>query len=486
VRRLLNTFPPSPFPFSLSAYPPASRSGIGASKPCMRTRFNRRAVLVFVVIAATGSAFVAASCGNKRSLRKGIPAAAVAVAPARRELTPLPVRPLSPALEDLRRRVMVGVAATRELAWQRDAGMSELSGWEYGTRAKELADSLAGDELRALSRLAVAGGMLPEGTDLATLAASFAAASAGATYSPHDKRVLILAGQGADAPARDESLIMHEYVHALQDQHFDLLKLLAARPYNFDRAEAAFAVVEGDAMNVQRRREQTDAVWARRTLEEIGRSEDARFGQYRHEIGAFFPPLLTETFIFRYRDGTRFVEAVRRKTGARGVDELFHRPPASSEQVLHPEKYFANEQPREAGLDEEQFAANNWTVAATTPLGELGVRGLLLKSLTASEAARAASGWGGDRAYLFERAGSTPLFVWKTLWDKPEEAAKFFRAYNALCGKTGARRDGAHDPAQFNWRDGARLTLVRLDGDQVVVTRGAERDARGALEFARR
>ncbi len=416
-----------------------------------------------------------------------MPGAAVAVAPAKRELTPLPVRPLSPALEGVRRRVMAAVAETRELPWQRDAGMSELSGWEYGTRTKELADSLAGDELRALSRLAVAGGMLPEGTDLAMLAASFTAASAGATYSPLDGRVLIVAGQGADAPARDESLITHEYVHALQDQHFDLFKLLAARPYNFDRAEAAFAVVEGDAMNVQRRREQTEAVWSRRTLEEIGRSEDARFGDYRREVGAFFPPLLTETFIFRYRDGARFVEAVRRESGARGVDELFRRPPASSEQILHAEKYFAREQPREVTLDEAPFAANGWTAAAATPLGELGVRGLLRKFLPMGEATRAAAGWGGDRAYLFERAGTAPLFVWKTRWDKPAEAAEFFRAYNILCDKSGARRDGAHDPAQFIWRDGGgRLTLVRLDGEQVVVIRGADADARGALEFARR
>jgi hypothetical protein len=451
----------------------------------MRTRFNRRAIFIFVIIVATGAALLVASCGNKRASRKGIPAA-VAVAPAKRELTPLPVRPLSPALEGLRQRVLAAVAATRELPWQHDAGMSELSGWEYGTRTKELADALAGDELRALSRLAVAGGLLPEGTDLAMLAASFTAASAGAAYSPLDKRVLILAGQGADAPARDESLITHEYVHALQDQHFDLLKLLAARPYNFDRAEAAFAVVEGDAMNVQRRREQTLAVWSRRTLEEIGRNEDARFGDYRREVGAFFPTLLTETFIFRYRDGTRFVEAVRRKSGAGGVNELFRRPPASSEQVLHPEKYFAQEQPREVALDEPQFAANDWTTAATTPLGELGVRGLLLKSLPAAEATRAAAGWGGDRAYLFERARSAPLFVWKTRWDKPVDAAEFFRAYNILCGKTGARRDGANDPAQFTWRDGARVTFVRLDGDQVIVVRGADADARGALEFARR
>jgi hypothetical protein len=456
----------------------------------MRTRFTGRVIFVLIIIAALGAALLVASCGNKGSTRKGIPAT-VALAPVRREITPLPARPLSPALEGVRRRIMAAVADTRELDWQADAGMSELSGWEYGTRAKEMADALAGDELRALSRLAIAGGMLPEGTDLATLAASFAASSAGATYSPLHKRVLILANQGtatdAAAPPRDESLITHEYVHALQDQHFDLLKLLAARPYNFDRAEAAFAVVEGDAMNVQRRREQSDAVWSRRTLEEIGRNEDARFGEYRKEIGAFFPPLLTETFIFRYRDGTRFVETVRRKSGARGIDELFRRPPASSEQVLHPEKYFAGESPREAALDEGQFAANGWTVAASSPLGELGVRGLLLKMLTGSEATRAAAGWGGDRAYLFERTRSKPLFVWKTYWDKPAEAAEFFRAYNNLRGKAGDTRDGADDPSQFIWRDSqARLTIVRIEQEHVLIIRGAEADARGALDFARR
>lgn len=452
----------------------------------MRTRFTGRAIFVFGIIAVIGAALLVASCGNKGSTRKGVPPAAVALAPAKRELAPLPVRPLSPALESVRRRVMAAVAGTRELNWQADAGMIELSGWEYGTRAKEMADALAGDELRALSRLAIAGGVLPEGTDLATLAASLAASSAGATYSPLHKRVLILAGQGADAPARDESLITHEYVHALQDQHFDLLQLLAARPYNFDRAEAAFAVVEGDAMNVQRRREQGEPVWSRRTLEEIGRTEDARFGEYRKEIGAFFPPLLTETFIFRYRDGTRFVETVRRKSGQRGIDELFRRPPASSEQVLHPEKYFAQEAAREATLNERRFADNNWKVAATTPLGELGVRGLLLKVFPATEAARAAAGWGGDRAYLFERNGSTPLFVWKTYWDSPEDATEFFRAYNTLRGKAGDAREGAGDPSQLNWRNGARLTLVRIEQDQVVVIRGADTDARGALEFARR
>src|SRR5205085_1044285 len=299
---------------------------------------------IIFFFSALGALVLALSCGRKRTAEHVVPTTAAATLPeAARTWTPLPARPLSPRLERVRARAMQAAAATRELDWQTAPGMTELTGWEYGTRTKETADALGGDELRRLSRLAAAGGMLPEGTDLATLAASFAAASAGATYSPLDKQVLLLADSHGKETTND-ALLTHEFVHALQDQHFNLLQLLLARPYDFDREEALFAVIEGDAMDVQRRFELGEQ-WTRRSLDDVARMEDARFDEYRSEIG---------------------------------------------------------------------------------------VRGLLLKALTAKEAATAAAGWGGDRAYLFERAGHAPLFVWRTVWDKPEDAAEFCRAYNTL------------------------------------------------------
>ena len=437
---------------------------------------------IFIVITA-GVAFVVALVGGRKqpNVRRP-PALAVAAVAAPRALSPLPARPLTPRLARVRARLMQTAAETRGLDWQTAPGMIELTGWEYGTRTKEMADALGGDELRSLSRLAAAGGLLPEGTDLATLAASFAAASAGASYSPLDKQVLLLADPHGKRPTSD-ALLAHELIHALQDQHFDLLAMLLARPYNFDREEALFAVVEGDAMDVQRRIEQGDA-WTRRPLDDVARMEDERFNEYRREIGALFPPLLTETFIFRYRDGVRFVEAARRKGGPRGVDELFRRPPISSEHVLHPEKYFANEQPREVSVNEPAFAAQGWTVGAATPLGEIGVRGLLLSVVSAKDAARAAAGWGGDRAYLFERADAAPLFVWQTVWDNTADAEEFFRAYSELGQRTGAAFD-RNDPAQATWHAAGRATFVRRDREQVVIIRGTDADARAALELIR-
>ena len=438
-----------------------------------------KTTISYVLIGAFAS--FALSCRDESAKRISVGATIGAEAPpVVRMLPPLPARPLSPKLEAMRARAMNTAGNLRELAWTNEVGMAELSAWEYGTRTREMTELLGGDDLRALSHLAVSGGVLPKGTDLASLAASFTALSAGATYSPLDKQILLVDKTSGD------SILTHEFVHALQDQHFDLLKMLDVRPYNFDRTEAAFAVIEGDAMNVQRRAEETDEVYARRPLDDIARQESERFNEYRKEIGQIFPPLLTETFIFRYRDGARFVEAVRRRGGERAVDNLFLHPPASSEQILHPEKYFANELPRRAELNEESFAAEGWHMTASTPLGEIGIRGLLMNGVSERDAVRAAAGWGGDCAYLFERARHAPLFIWRTVWDKREDAQEFYHAYNDVQRRNAAPADTALSPRgelAMAWREGELLTLVRLHGDTVLILRGTEEDIAQAIQL---
>src|SRR5919197_2346540 len=447
----------------------------------MRTRGNHFIILVLVlaVLAAGGAAFI-----FKRSRTRVVTHALAMTEPTppRRPLPPLPQRPLSPRLKTLRERAMGEASRVRGLDWLGEVGMTELSGWEYGTRTREIADVLGTEDLKALSRLAVAGGMLPEGTDLASLAVSFTAATAGATHSPLDKQGLLVPENGKGF--RDEGLLTHEFVHALQDQHFDLLKMMTARPFSFDREEAAFAVVEGDAVSVERRVEQGEA-WSRKTLEEVAREEDERYSLYRRGVGALFPPLLTETFIFRYRDGLRFVEAMRRARPPVRLDDVFARPPTSSEQVLHPEKYLSNEQPREVSVDAGGFADEGWSLSASTPLGEVGVRGLLMAGVPTEEARRAAAGWGGDRAFLFEREGRAPLFVWKTAWDTGRDEQEFFRAYNALlAGRASAASPAGGGDSERAWREGAVVTRVRVEGDAVTIVRGAEADVSEALKLA--
>lgn len=423
------------------------------------------------IFAALALAFVA--CADK-SAENETPARAnpEASAPALKSLSPLPTRELSREWGAAQSRAMTDVARIRGLSWREEVGMTPLLSWEYAARTQELADALGAEDLQNLSGLAAAGGMIPEGTDLVGVAVSFASLTANASYSPPDRRVLLRSDDPSAAPR--QSLLAHEFVHALQDQHFDLLSLLVARPYDFDRTEAVFALVEGDAMSVQRRLEGGDA-FTRRALEEVSRAEDARLNFQRRQLGWLFPPLITETFIFRYRDGLRFVETVRRSRGSAGVDEAFRRPPTTSEQILHPEKYFANEGAKEAGLEEARFSRSGWRVAASTPLGEIGVRGVLLAGLSQLAAVRAASGWGGDRAYSLARdEGGATLFVWKTVWDSERDAREFFDAYNSLKRLRASATDA--DESRALWNEGPTATLVRIEGDAVLIVRGSRED----------
>jgi hypothetical protein len=117
------------------------------------------------------------------------------------------------------------------------------------------------------------------------------------------------------------------------------------------------------------------------------------------------------------------------------------------------------------------------------------VRGVLLAGVPAEEAARAAAGWGGDRSFLFEREGRAPLFVWKTVWDRAADAQEFFRSFNTLQRQRAAPEAVAFTPAaaeQQTWREGETLTHVRLEGDTVLVLRGAPADIGEAVKAVNR
>jgi hypothetical protein len=152
--------------------------------------------------------------------------------------------------------------------------------------------------------------------------------------------------------------------------------------------------------------------------------------------------------------------------------------------VLHPEKYLANEQPREVTIDAEEFGDEGWRLTAATPLGEVGVRGLLMAGVPSEEARRAAAGWGGDRTFLFEREGHAPLFVWKSVWDTARDAQEFFRAYNATLQPRATPGDAQAGESERVWREGGLVTRVRLEGEAVTVVRCAEQDAADALRLA--
>src|SRR5262249_38517707 len=135
---------------------------------------------------------------------------------------------------------------------------------------------------------------------------------------------------------------------------------------------------------------------------------------------------------FPYRAGFAFVAALRRRQPWAAVDAAFARPPRSTEQILHPERYLADDPPIGIAIDPPP-SLRGYTHAHDTVWGELGFE-LFLRSngIDAATAAEAAAGWGGDRAAVFtrdsDRRPEVAVGISRSEWDSEADAIEAHEA----------------------------------------------------------
>src|SRR5262249_41359563 len=150
-------------------------------------------------------------------------------------------------------------------------------------------------------------------------------------------------------------VMAHEIDHALQDQSFNLDKFTKPDRENGDAQLARQALVEGDGVALMiefmmREMGQKADPWADDTIVNAMAAATGMTGAAEFDKAPLF---LKETLLFPYKEGLRLVAAERKLHPWTDVDAMFARPPSSSEQVMHPEKYRANEKPvpvRQAAL----------------------------------------------------------------------------------------------------------------------------------------
>ncbi|HEY5090348.1 MAG TPA: hypothetical protein VIK30_10265 [Polyangia bacterium] len=320
-------------------------------------------------------------------------------------------------------RTVTREAAEREIAIAIGVGVASASGEVDGEILKRL-------------------GLIPVGADTGVLLAKIHAPSAslGAHYDLDSARLSV----PDFIPLENQRVtLIHEIAHAIADQHFglrDFLKMApdtasgGARRLDGDAQRARLAIVEGDAtlsgLELGDPHEGFLGTHARAAL--AGRLRDAT------TLGVA-PLWFGELASFTHVDGFLFVARARAAGPWSAVDALWADPPASTEQVLHPEKYDACEPP--VAVDEATLPSlpGFGRPAGSDVLGELVARTWLASVLPPEIAARAAAGWGGDRAGIYTAkpdaspdagAASATLrpLAWLTVWDDAGEAEDFARA----------------------------------------------------------
>jgi hypothetical protein len=356
-------------------------------------------------------------------------------------------------------------------------------------RDEAVAAVAGGPELAARARLWARLGLLPGGADYARLLARQLDAPA-ASYDPGTHRLAVpdwipLADQ---RPA-----LAHALAHALCDQRFDLRSVLkigldGRHGLDGDAERARLALVEGDA-----------TVAALELGDPRGTFENgaelavlaSRLRAPATKEAVHAPAWIRETGAFVMADGLLFVARVRARQPWSAVDALWAAPPESSEQILHPEKYDAHEHPVAVDFPRPNAVGEPWREAASDVLGELGARAWLASSVNEELAARAAAGWAGDKAVLYERTttpdagapSSSSFVVWSTLWDDVTDAEDFARAAAATIAAFAKHKaiDPPEDPHRFVIHRGDDHFGLAWRETSVVLLIGAPEPALGAL-----
>lgn len=328
---------------------------------------------------------------------------------------------------------------------------------------------LAEAELRLL-------GMLEPGRGLADLSGDINELVAG-YYDPRTSEFFLVDDSASMGPGLAEVTIAHELTHALEDQRFGLP---APRGISDERVLAEGALSEGTA---------TAAMfdYASRHLDPFALAAEAT--TLEASSAAELPRFAESELEFMYLEGAEFVAALRQAgTGWALVDyALERRPPASTEQVLHPEKYLLDERP--LTVPPGAAPGPGWRQLDSGSLGEFGTREVLRAGEPGLGADAGAAGWGGDSYRLFARPGAGPTCAEEcrsthalaAAWrgDGERDAGELKRALHAYVeeGLGGEPRAGGV------WRLEGGWAAVSLRKDRVGLGLGPERGA--ALRLAR-
>ena len=273
------------------------------------------------------------------------------------------------------------VSQVRQLPFERPVEVTLLAEEDFTARVRE--DALEDlDQLAETKAVLVALALLPDDIDLAEVLSSFLGDSVVGFYDPETDELVV---RGATLTPYVRSTLAHELTHALDDQHFELHR--PALDDADDESGVGFAaLVEGNAVSVQRAYEQTLSADERTRLQE----EEAALaaGIDLSKVPRVLPALIG----FPYGVGPTVIDALLAEGGQRRVDEAFASPPLTSEQAIDPASWLAGDaepvQVTPPAADGEVFDQG--------VVGMWGLVILLEEELGQRDAFAAADGWGGD------------------------------------------------------------------------------------------
>lgn len=234
-------------------------------------------------------------------------------------------------------------------------------------------------------------------------------------YDPPTK-TLYMRSNNRSALGLRRDVIAHEYTHALQDQYYNLDRLIpnvdTVKVRNSDRDEAVHALTEGDATITQIlfvRKEYSSAEYKRWLKTQQGPQNTPPL-----------PKAIEKGFMFPYNQGVTFAVSLWKRGGMKAINAAYRQLPDSTYDILHPEAYAAGWKPTPVTI-RGVVGFSDWKQVDDDVFGALNYQILLTQSLKPAQATAVTSRYRGDR-YVFLERGSQDAALFRSVWTNARAA----------------------------------------------------------------
>ncbi|MCU4717669.1 Hvo_1808 family surface protein [Halapricum hydrolyticum] len=396
-------------------------------------------------------------------------------------------------------RGMARVEYVRGLEFEETPPVAVISRDEFREEAGSLYGNVTASQRIAENVYYEALLMVDESTDAVGVQESNTAGGVGGYYDPANGEIKIVS-ENTTTPQMDEITLSQELFHALQDQKFNISSYPSETTENVN---ARNGIIEGDGNYVDYLYQQScENEWEGECImpeeSSVPSDFDPHLGLYQIQLQP-------------YSDGPAFVSDLHEQEGWEAVNEVYENPPASTEQMIHPDKYgedtpttvtvedTSGEDWRpldvENGTDYESFGEAGLYVTLWYPgyeiLSEGGdeddiiipyrnhlnpAAGGLDEQDPYNYDYRYTAGWDGDRLvpYVTDESFETNEtgYVYELVWDSENDAAEFLEGYQQLLDYRGAQPvpdnestyripdDARFGDAFYVQQDGTTVTIV--------------------------
>ena len=344
---------------------------------------------------------------------------------------------------------------------------------------RDLDENTPAEEFEATQKTLAKLGLVRKGFNLRDYVVQLLREQVAGFYEPKTKEFYLAAWLPI---AEQKRVIAHELVHALQDQHFNLRRLEGWPKGDSDAELAAHALVEGEATLVMIEYD-LEQQGMKFDMTKIGAltgnmiEQDSDNDAKSYPVLANAPKVLKENLQFPYLYGAGFVAAVLKGGSWKILDAGYKSLPASTEQIMHPERFLMRDDPVRIDLpDLAEALGPDWKRVDADVNGEFGYLVALAEFIPRRAARAAAAGWGGDRYALYEnKVTGAVLLAQYTTWDTEIDAKEFFAAYsNRTSSRYKLDKTVNADSRSVIYDTNEGLASIELRGNNVVMIEGAQ------------